>query len=208
MFCQCCPTSMQAAMVKENPTLEEYGKAIKKACASSNGAWDAVMAQTTVPSGGRWNGAQKQALLAKHFMTTGMFRLITLRISEWASRLAEAAVQLSPAVSISDILSARPLAWWRRCWSYGFDGSTAGALAQSPTHQLLLRLATQVEEAFSVNGTPPIAMEMINQFTEKEQGPAYAAWHKNRLLNEWVTYRDMARPAFEALRDGLKTVID
>ena len=99
-------------MVKENLTLEEHGKAMKKACASFNGAWDTVMAQTTVPSGGRWSGAQKQALLAKHFMPTGMLRLITLRISDWASRLVEAAVKLSPQVTLSEILSARPPRWW------------------------------------------------------------------------------------------------
>ena len=119
-------------MQKESLTLEEYGKAIKQACASFNGALDTVMAQTTVPPGGRWNGAQKQALLANHFMPTRMLRLITLRISERASRLAEAVVQLSPPVTLSEFLPARPPRWLSQCCSYGFDGTTARTFDSVP----------------------------------------------------------------------------
>jgi hypothetical protein len=140
-FNQSCRESMREALIRDNMSIEVYGKAVVKASKAFIVSWETALQPAAVPLRGRLTGAESSELLSTHFMSAGTFTLINARIQRWATALVQACAGY-PTADLRLLTSGPPPGWWTFFQSNGFEAQ-AGTPGQggwrTATHEYVTK---------------------------------------------------------------------
>ena len=132
---------MREALIKDNMSIEVYGKTVVKASKAFIVSWETALQPAAVPLRGQLTGAESSGLLSTHFMSASTFTLINARIQRWATALVQACAG-HPTADLRLLTSGPPPGWWTFFQSNGFEAQ-AGTPGQggwrTATHEYVTK---------------------------------------------------------------------
>ena len=140
-FNQSCRESMREALIKDNMSIEVYGKAVMKASKAFIVSWETALQPAAVPLRGQLTGAESSELLSTHFMSASTFTLINARIQRWATALVQACA-VHPTADLRVLTSGPSPGWWTFFQSNGFDaqaGTPGQGGRRTATHEYVTK---------------------------------------------------------------------